>query len=118
MKKLKNPIYKAAVFMKDQEDCDYARDLCLKYELPVWKRSDAFDYSGRGTHLFCSGIKGELSFYVDSFCDDYIVENDLNVVSIEEFETLAQEMNPQSDDMDDILAKVRELNYKINKPNI
>ena len=111
-------IYKAAVLMEDQIDCDYAKMICLKYELPVWKRSDAFNYTGEETYLFCSaGMDDkELSFYVDALGDDELEEKELNVVSIGEFETLAQELDPLYDDLDAILDKIKELNYTINKP--
>ena len=113
-----NPIYKTAVLMEDQEDCDYAKDICLKYELPIWKRSDAFHYTGEETYLFCFAEMDdkEVSFYVDELSDDELEEKELNVISIGEFETLAQELDPLYDDLDAILAKVKELNYTINKP--
>lgn len=118
-----HPIYNYAVHMKNQNDCDLAKKLCKKYSLPIWDRSDAFDYAGSESYLFCydnndgGGNINEYDFYVDRLSESELEEKGLNIVSIEQFEELAMELIPEYESVEDILHKLREINYVINKPN-
>ena len=123
-----HPIYKAIVLVHNQEDCDVARKICLKYSLPVWKNIDnGFEYvdyndpdddkyDDEPTYLQYQGKDSSrdddgIGFYVDSFEND--IDN-YNIVSIEEFESLANDLNPIYNDMDDILSKLKEINNILN----
>lgn len=125
---MKDPIYKAIVLVHNQEDCDVARDICLKYSLPVWKDIDnGFEYvdyndpdddnnDDEPTYLQYQGKDSSrdddsIGFYVDSIEDDI---DDYNIVSIEEFEALANDLNPIYNSIEDILSKMKELNNILN----
>lgn len=122
---MKDPIYKAIVKVYNQEECDVARDICLKYSLPVWKDIDnGFEYIGYDdddnypTYLQYrdedSGRDDDsIGFYVDSLDDDKD-EDDYNLISIEEFEALANDLNPIYNSIEDILSKMKELNNILN----
>jgi len=115
-----HPIYKAIVLVHNQEDCDVARDICVKHSLPTWKDiALAFDHveydDDDPTYLqyqdkVSSSDEDHIGFYVDSVegKDDY------KLVSIEEFEALANDLNPIYNDMDYILSKLKELNNILN----
>ena len=112
-------IFKAIVQVDNQEDCDIAREICERYELPMWNDVTlAFkyvDYDDDPTYLQHSledSDKNHIGFYIDNL--DGIDEDDYNVLSIEEFEVLANDYNPQFDNMEDILSTIKELNNLIN----
>jgi hypothetical protein len=112
-------IFKAAVEVFNQEDCDVAREICERYELPMWKDVDyVFDYEGYEEHdaIYLKYQSKEqtinderIGFYVDNMDED-----DYNIVSIQEFEELANDYNPQYKSVDDILSKMKELNNLLN----
>jgi hypothetical protein len=112
-------IFKAIVQVDNQEDCDIAREICERYELPMWNDVTlAFDYVGYKDdptylqHSLEDSDKNHIGFYIDNL--DGIDEDDYNVLSIEEFEVLANDYNPQFDNMEDILSTIKELNNLIN----
>ena len=119
-----HPIYKAIVLVHNQEECDVARDICLKYSLPVWKDIDnGFEYieyddgDDDPTYLqykdkASSRDDDSIGFYVDNL--DGKDEDDYNLVSIEEFEALANNLNPIYNSIEDILSKMKELNNILN----
>ncbi len=116
-----HPIYKAIVLVHNQEECDVARDICLKYSLLVWKdialAFDHLEYEDDPTYLqyqdkASSSDENHIGFYVDNIEDDDF--DDYNIVSIEEFEALANDLNPIYNDMDDILSKLKEINNILN----
>lgn len=112
------PVYNCAVHMKNQNDCDIAKEICKKYDLPIWKDKHAFDWVDHGeTYLFYknTSISGndEYEFYIDVIDPDDLEER--NVVSIEEFEQLADQLNPEYDSIEDILIKMKELNRILNQ---
>jgi hypothetical protein len=112
-------IFKAAVEVFNQEDCDVAREICERYELPVWNNIDLgfeyVDYEGHGLTYLRYQTKeiaeddDHIGFYVDNMDED-----DYNIVSIQEFEELANDYNPQYKSVDDILSKMKELNNLLN----
>ena len=121
MKEQQHPIYKAIVEVHNQEECDVARDICLKYSLPVWEEIDLgfewIDYIDQGipTYLHYDGKrdkseKSRVGFFVDDMDD----KDKYNIMSIEEFEALANTLNPEYDSIEDILSKLKELNSILN----
>ena len=107
-------VYNVAVLMNNQEECDYAKELCLKYELHIWQRHDAFDYAGHYTYLFYYAEGNKMIFYVDVLENCDFEDKGLTIITIGEFETLAQEIHSIYSNMDDIIAKLKELNHIIN----
>lgn len=121
--KQEHPIFKAIVMVEDQSDCDVAREICERYELPMWKDvTCAFEYiyydEDRPTYLQqqskeqCVGDEDRIGFFVDNITD---IENDhFNIVTMKEFEALCEDYNPQFKNMEDILSKMKELNNLLN----
>lgn len=119
--KQEHPIFKAIVMVEDQSDCDRAREICERYELPMWedvtRAFDYVDYEDNPTYLQYQSKKDatdedRIGFFVDNITD---IENDhFNVVTIEEFEALCEDYNPQFKNMEDILSKMKELNNLLN----
>ncbi len=110
-------IFKSIVTMYDQADCNIARGICERYELPVWNNINlAFeyiDYEDNPTYLKYQPKDStvdvdNIGFYVDSIDEDD--EDNYNIVSMEEFEALAEDYNPQYESINDILIKIKELN--------
>jgi len=116
-----HPIFKAIVEMYNQADCDIAREICERYSLPMWKNKglafDYVDYEDDLTYLQYqpkedAPTEDNVGFYVDNL--DEKNEDDYNIVSIKEFEALAEDYNPQNQSLDDILSKMKELNNLLN----
>ena len=116
---MKHPIFKAAVEVYSQEHSDKLKDICEKYELPIWKEVEiGFEYiddNDEDQYLkYCTNADDDLriGFYIDTLDE----ENDdhLNIMSMEEFEALCEDYNPQYKSVDDILAKLKELNNILN----
>jgi len=119
--KQEHPIFKAIVMVEDQSDCDRAREICEKYELPMWKdvtlAFDYVDYVDDPTYLQYQSKEDatdedHIGFFVDNF--DGKDADDYNIVTMEEFEALCDDYNPQYKNMEDILSKMKELNNLIN----
>lgn len=120
--KQEHPIFRAIVMVEDQSDCDRAREICERYELPVWDNIglafDYVDYEDDPTYLHYqskedAGDDDHIGFYVDKIDD--IEENEtLNIVTMKEFEALCEDYNPQFKNMEDILSTLKELNNLIN----
>lgn len=110
------PVFKAAVHVTNQEECDALKDLCIKYDLPIWDDKAAFDIVDHDdAHLFYTNAShgdDDYCFYIDIVDDDVLDERD--IVSVEEFEQLAEQLSPQYDSIEDILSKMKELNKIIN----
>jgi hypothetical protein len=112
-------IFKAVVRVESQEDCNIAREICERYNLPVWKDVDlAFDYVDYEDddytylkHLKDNDDKDRIGFYIDNIDEE---DQDLNIMSIEQFEALADDYNPQFKSVEDALAKLKELNNILN----
>ena len=118
---MEHAIFKSIVTMYDQADYDIAREICERYELPVWNNIElAFDYVDYGddpTFLQyqtkeSASDNDQIGFYVDNI--DVGDEANYNIVSMEEFEALAEDYNPQFKSVDDILSKMKELNNLLN----
>lgn len=112
------PVFKAVVHVTNQEECNVAKEICKKYDLPVWKDKHAFDWVDHGeTYLFYKNTSHDTDdcyeFYIDIIDPDDLEER--NVVSMEEFEQLAEQLNPQYDSIEDILIKMKELNRILNQ---
>jgi hypothetical protein len=119
--KKEHSIFKAIVQVDNQQDCDIAREICERYSLPTWNDVTlAFkyvDYGDNPTYLQHqpddrTADEDHIGFYVDNL--DGKDEDDYNVLSIEEFEALANDYNPQFDNMEDILSTMKELNNLLN----
>jgi hypothetical protein len=113
-------IFKSAVQVFNQEDCDVALEICKRYELPMWKDASlAFqyvDYEDDPTYLQYQedyDDEDHIGFYIDNIDGDK-EEDDFNFVSMKTFEILAEDYNPQFKSVDDILAKLKELNNILN----
>ena len=110
------PVFESAVRVTNQEECDALKALCIKYDLPVWDEKNAFDMvDHKDAYLHyrdSSHADGDYCFYIDIVDDEFLDERD--VVSVEEFEQLANDLNPQYDGIDDILSKIKELNRMLN----
>jgi len=110
------PVFKAVVLVTNQEECNVAKNICKTYNLPIWEDESAFDYvDHEGVYLFYkdTGCNDDnYAFYVDILNHEDLEER--NIVSIEEFEQLANELNPQYNSVDDILIKMKELNRMLN----
>ena len=111
-------IFKSAVEVYDQEHCNKMKDLCEKYELPIWKDVEiGFEYMAdeEDQYLkYCptnANDKDRIGFYIDTLNEE---DDDLNIVSMEEFELLAEDYNPQYRSIDDILSTLKELNNILN----
>jgi hypothetical protein len=119
---MEHSIFKSIVTMYDQADCDIAREICERYELPVWNNIElAFDYvdyeDDDPTYLRyqtkeSAGDDDHIGFYIDNIDEED--EANYTIVSIQEFEALAEDYNPQFKSVDDILSKMKELNNLLN----
>jgi hypothetical protein len=109
-------IFKTAVEVYDQKHCDIAREICERYELPIWKEVDlAFEYmdDDEDQYLkYCENNPDDrrIGFYIDTLDE----EDDLNIMSMEEFEALADDYNPQFKSVEDALSKIKEINNLLN----
>ena len=120
--KQEHPIFKAIVMAEDQSDCDRAREICERYELPVWKdvtRAFEYVYYDEDHPIYLQYKLDEdrdedrIGFFVDSI--EGIEENEtLNIVTMKEFEALCEDYNPQYKNMEDILSTLKELNNLLN----
>jgi len=118
--KQEHSIFKAAVEVCNQEDCDVAREICERYELPMWKdvslAFDYVDYEDDPTYLQYQKEHDDenyIGFFVDNI-DGEKNEDDFNFISIEEFKELCEDYNPQYKSIDDILSTLKELNNILN----
>ena len=111
-------IFKAAVEVYSQKHCDDMKDLCEKYELPIWKESEiGFEYMAdeEDQYLkYCENADDDhrVGFYIDTLFEDD--DEHLNIMSMQEFEALCEDYNPQYKSVDDILSKLKELNNILN----
>jgi hypothetical protein len=109
-------IFKAAVEVYDQTHSDKLKDICERYELPIWKEVElGFEYMADDEDQYLKYIENNdddrrVGFYIDTLDE----EDDLNIISMEEFEALADDYNPQFKSVDDILSKLKELNNILN----
>lgn len=119
--KQEHPIFKAIVMVEDQSDCDVAREICERYELPMWKDVTlAFkyvDYDDDDIYFQHQSKEDatqedHIGFFVDNFDGKDI--DDYNIVTIEEFEALCEDYNPQFKNMEDIVSTLKELNNLLN----
>lgn len=111
-------IFKAAVEVYNQSDCDKLKDLCEKYELPIWKEVEiGFEYmdDSEDQYLkYCENANDDrrVGFYIDTLDEEN--DQDLNIMYMAQFEALCEDYNPQYKSVDDILAKLKELNNILN----
>lgn len=87
-----HPIFKAAVIVKNPQECDIARKICEEHELPMWEDVElAFrfvKYDAVGTYLKYQQEEDDITgFFIDYIPEDDI--EDYNVMSMKEFEELA-----------------------------
>tara|TARA_R110000868_G_scaffold81734_2_gene231116 strand:- start:920 stop:1282 length:363 start_codon:yes stop_codon:yes gene_type:complete len=110
------PVFKSAVHVTNQEECDALKALCIKYSLPIWKDKCAFGILDHNdAYLFYANAghgHDDYCFYIDIRDDQELEEYD--IVSVEEFEQLAEQLSPEYDSIDDILSKMKELNKILN----
>lgn len=111
-------IFKAAAQVYNQEDCNKLKDLCEKYELPIWKEVEiGFEYMDDDEDQYLKYRENNdddcrQGFYIDTLDQDE--DGDLIIMSMDQFELLADDYNPQFKSIDDILAKLKELNNILN----
>lgn len=116
--KQEHQIFKAAVQVYDQEDCNKMKDLCEKYELPIWKEVEiGFGYMDDEEDQYLKYYQNNdddrrTGFYIDVLDEDE--DRDFIIMSVQAFEELADDYNPQLKNVDDILAKLKELNNLLN----
>jgi hypothetical protein len=116
--KQEHSIFKAAVEVYNQSDCNKLKDLCEKYEIPIWKEVElGFEYMADNDDQYlkyCENPNDDRhqGFYIDTLDEEN--DQDLNIMSMEEFEALADDYNPQFKNVDDILSKLKELNNILN----
>jgi hypothetical protein len=115
--KKEHPIFKCIVQVDDQQDCDIARNICEKYELPMWKDVVAafryVDYEDKDKSTYLLYV--EYDEDATGFCIDRVDDEDkFNIISITQFEEHAEDYNPQFKSVDDILVKLKELNNLLN----
>ena len=117
--KQEHPIFKAIVMVEDQSDCDRAREICERYELPMWRDvSLAFEYvyyEDSRTYLQHekqNSDEDRRGFFVDNITDRE--SGTLKIVTMEEFEALCDDYNPQYNNIEDILSTLKELNNLLN----
>lgn len=116
--KQEHSIFKAAVEVYNQSDCDKMKDLCERYEIPIWKEVElGFEYMADDEDQYLKYIENNTDdrrqgFYIDTLDEEN--DQDLNIMSMETFEALADDYNPQFKSIDDILAKLKELNNILN----
>jgi hypothetical protein len=123
MEEIQHPIFKAIVQVFNQEDCNRALNICTDHHLPMWKNVElAFDYINsdhsftyfRYNSKLSAALPENVGFFVDSL-DSYEIDIDeFNMMSIEEFEVLAEDYYPIYESVDDILSKLKEINNLIN----
>lgn len=88
-----HPIFKAAVNVTNQKECDIARKICEEYELSMWEDVElAFrfvEYDDDETYLKYQddSDNDQIGFFVDYIPEDDI--QDYNIMSMKEFEELA-----------------------------
>jgi hypothetical protein len=113
----KHAIFKAAVQVCNQSDCNIAREICERYELPMWKDVEhAFEFiddvDDQYLMYYTNAVnKDQMGFYIDTLYEE---DDNLNIMSMEEFEALAEDYNPQYKSVEDILSKIKELNNLLN----
>lgn len=111
-------IFKAAVQVCNQSDCNKLKDICEKYELPIWKEVEiGFEYmdDDEDQYLkYCENANDDrrVGFYIDTLFEDD--DEHLNIMSMDQFELLADDYNPQYRSIDDILSTLKELNNILN----
>ena len=115
---MKHPIFKAAVEVYDQTHSDKLKDICERYELPIWKEVElGFEYMADEDDQYLKYIENNdddrrVGFYIDTLNEED--DDHLNIMSMEEFEALADDYNPQFKSVDDALSKIKELNNILN----
>jgi hypothetical protein len=111
-----HPIFKAAVEVYDQTHSDKLKDICERYELPIWKEVEiGFEFMDDSEDQYLKYCENNVDdrrvgFYIDTLNE----EDDLNIMSMEEFEALADDYNPQFKSVDDILSTLKEINNILN----
>ena len=111
-------IFKAAVEVYSQKHSDDMKDLCEKYELPIWKESEiGFEYMADEDDQYlkyCENADDDrrVGFYIDTLNEED--DDHLTIMSMDHFELLAEDYNPQYKSVDDILSKLKELNNILN----
>jgi hypothetical protein len=111
--KQKHPIFKAVVFVTNQEECDVARRICEENELPMWRDvKEAFryvDYDDDYTYVKYQGDveKDNIGFFVDFISEDEIDE--YTIISMEEFEELARNYSYKDLSLKELKQKFEEV---------
>lgn len=91
-----HPIFKAAVIVKNQEECDIARKICEEHELPKWEdvelafRFVEYDEDDDIYLKYQQEEQDNTGFFIDNISEEDDIE-DYNVMSIKEFEELARD---------------------------
>lgn len=91
-----HPIFKAAVIIKNQKECDIARKICEEHELPMWEDVELafiFVEYDEDDDIYLKYQQEEddnTGFFIDRISQEDNIE-DYNVMSMKEFEELAMD---------------------------
>lgn len=114
----KDPFFKSVVPVKDQEECDRLKQMCIDYEIPYWMDDFAFDYVENTGHFYFSVIEDQKEtpdgcFYVDTYYANEEDDDDV-IMTIDEFEELViSTYSPQS--IEEIIQTLKECLFKIDQ---
>ena len=113
----KDPFFKSVVPVKDQEECDRLKQMCIDYGIPYWMDDCAFDYVENNSHFYFANIEDQPEtpdgyFYVDIYYGD--VDDEDVIMTIDEFEELViSKYSPQS--IKEIIQTLKECLFKIDQ---
>jgi hypothetical protein len=113
-----NPFFKSVVPVKDQEECDKLKQMCIDYEIPYWLDSRAFDYVETDPHFYFTTNDDQEEtpdgyFYIDTRYEGDEDDDDV-ILTIDEFEELViSTYSPQS--IEEIIQTLKECLFKIDQ---
>jgi len=114
----KDPFFKSVVPVKDQEECDKLKQICIDYEIPYWLDSCAFGYVHDYAHFYFSSMDDQPEtpdgcFYIDTRYESENNDDDV-ILTIDEFEELViSTYSPQS--IEEIIQTLKECLFKIDQ---
>lgn len=109
--KIEHPIFKTAVLVLNQEECEIAKQICLDNELPIWDDvEEAFrfvDYGDDDDDTYLQHTKDNKEFI--GFCVDNLDDpDDYNIISMEEFQKLAENYSFKDLSLEQLKEKFQE----------
>jgi hypothetical protein len=102
-------IFKCAALVKNQEEADKAKQICIDNDLSIWERSDAFDVINDNDDEWYVFSDDNNDFYVDCIDPHGDLYGKFDVISLEEFEELAKSSKiDEYESVEDILYFLKE----------